>query len=65
MNIRDFIPTAAKAVAAFVTPLLAALVAVLVEKTGVDLPFDPSASEAFIASAVTAIAVYVVANRET
>lgn len=56
---------AAKAVAAFVTPLVAALIAWLVAATGVPMPFEPSAFEAFVTAVVTAVLVWAIANRPT
>ena len=53
----------AKAVAAFLTPLGAALVAWLVQRTGVELPYDPSAVEAFLTSIVTTVFVWAISNR--
>lgn len=52
----------AKAVAAFVTPLVAALVAYIVERTGVEVPYDPSAVEALVTSVVTSALVWLIAN---
>lgn len=58
-----FVGPAAKAVAAFVTPLVAALVTPLVAGTGVPMPFEPSAFEAFVTAVVTAFLVWAIANR--
>ena len=55
--------TVAKAIAAFLAPIGAALVARLVRRTGIDLPYDPSAVEAFLTSTATALLVWATANR--
>lgn len=62
-QLRAHVGPVAKAVAAFVTPLLAALVAWLVARTGIELPYNPSAVEAFMTSIVTAVLVWATANR--
>lgn len=63
MKLTDYIPTIAKAVAAFVTPFAVALLAWLIEWTGADVPYDPAAIETFIVAAVTAFATWAIANR--
>lgn len=63
MPLRDFIPTIAKAVAAFVTPFLVALIALLVERTGVDVPYDPDLIETTLVAVITSVATWAVANR--
>lgn len=54
----------AKAIVAFLVPIVLALIARLLDAAGVDVPVDPGAVETIVASAVTAIAVYATRNRQ-
>jgi len=59
-----FVGPVAKSIAAFIVPLLALGVAWVVERTGANLPYDPSAVEAAVTSIVTAVLVYLISNRD-
>ena len=48
----------AKAIAAFLMPIIAALLAWLLEATGINVPFDPSWVETVVLSVVTSVAVW-------
>lgn len=63
MKLTDYIPTAAKAVAAFVTPFVVYALAWLIEQTGADVPYDPAVIETTIVSVLTAVGVWAIANR--
>lgn len=65
MNFAGYIPTIAKAVAAFVTPFVVAALAWLVEQTGVNVPHDPKLIETTLVAAVTAVATWAIRNRPT
>lgn len=58
----DHLPVFAKAIAAFVLPLVLAAAAWLTERTGIEVPFDPTWVETIVLAALTAIAVYAVRN---
>ena len=53
----------AKAIAAFLTPLIVAALAWLLAATGVDVPFDPNWLETVVLSVITAIAVWAKPNK--
>lgn len=52
----------AKAVAGFLTPLVVAFVAGLLDRAGMDVPVDPGWVETFIVSALTALTVWATRN---
>jgi hypothetical protein len=65
MKLTDYIAPVAKAVAAFVTPLIVAALLWLVDRTGADYPINPDAINVGVTAIVTAIAVWAVRNRPT
>lgn len=60
---RDYIPTIAKAIAALVTPFAVAALAWLIDRTGVEVPYDPNLIETTIVAVVTSVATWAIANR--
>lgn len=64
MELSEFVRTIAKAVAAFVTPLIVTFVAGLAERAGVEVPVDPSWVESLVVSVITAFAVWATRNRQ-
>lgn len=61
---KAYIPTIAKAVAAFVTPFIVFGLAWLIERTGVTVPYDAGLIESTIAGVLTSIAVWAISNRQ-
>jgi len=53
----------AKAIAAFLTPIVLAILAGVVESAGLNVAFDPSVVETLIVSVLTAVSVWYVRNR--
>lgn len=58
-----FIPTIAKAIAAFVTPFIVLGLAWVIEQSGADISFDATVIETMVVAAVTAFATWLIANR--
>lgn len=61
----QYVPQIAKAIAAALTPVVVAAVVATLDWIGADVRVDPSWVETVIASAVTALAVYLVPNKPT
>lgn len=61
----DSLKPIAKAVVAFLVPIVVALVAKALDRAGVDVPVDPGAVETIVTAAVTAVAVWATRNRPT
>jgi hypothetical protein len=61
--IQDVLESIAKALAALLVPYILMVLANMTEKTGIEVPFDPSWVETVILSVVTAIAVWWKRNR--
>jgi hypothetical protein len=59
----DTLKPVAKAVAAFLAPIILALVAAAGERIGIELPVDVGVVETLIVSAISAAAVYATRNR--
>ena len=53
----------AKAIAAFVVPFIAAGVAWVTERSGIDVAFDPSLAEQVVLALISAASVYGVTNK--
>ena len=62
MKLSDHFPVFAKAIAAFVAPIVLAFAAILAEKIGQDVPFDPTWVETIVLALITAVSVYWVRN---
>lgn len=60
----DALKPYAKAVAAFLTPIMLALVAWAAEAAGIDVPIDPTVAETVVTALVTTLLVYLVRNRQ-
>jgi hypothetical protein len=60
----DTLKPVAKAVAAFLAPIILALVAAAGERVGIDLPVDVGVVETLIVSAISAAAVYLTRNQQ-
>lgn len=59
----DTLKPIAKAVAAFLVPIILALLAKAIEAAGIDVKVDPGLVETLVTAAVTAIAVWATRNR--
>lgn len=66
MIFADLLPAvlkpAAKAIATLVAGLIVAGLAWLIDRTGIDVPYDPSAIEAVVTSVALALVTYVTTN---
>jgi hypothetical protein len=60
----DALKPVAKAAAAFLAPIILALIAALGERIGIELPVDVGVVETLIVSAISAAAVYFTRNRQ-
>lgn len=60
----DALKPVAKAIAAFLVPIIVAVVARVLDNAGVDVPVDPGVVETLVMSALTAIAVWATRNRQ-
>lgn len=59
----DALKPYAKAIAAFLTPIVLALLIAAAEAVGVDVPIDPTAVETVVTALVSTLLVYLVRNR--
>ena len=59
----DALKPFAKAIAAFLTPIVLALIAWGLDAAGVDIPVEPTAVETVVTSIVSTLLVYLVRNQ--